>query len=104
MSNYHKGRMCIGIRPDFIDTGDGQEFARTLTLRGASGDATALEMVKRWNHFEDHRMNAERYATLRVGEPGERVTFDNRVEHRALMEAYMAGAASYSSSGSSHGG
>jgi len=31
------------------------------------------------------------------------VTFDNRVEHRALMEAYMAGAASYSSSGSSHG-
>jgi hypothetical protein len=58
MSNYHKGRMCIGIRPDFIDTGDGQEFARTLTLRGASGDATALEMVKRWNHFEDHRMNA----------------------------------------------
>lgn len=103
MSNYHKGRMCIGIRPDFIDTADGQEFARTLTLRGASGDATALEMVRRWNHFEDHRMNAKRYADMRVGEPGERI-MDNAVEHRALMEAYMAGAASVSGSSSLHGG
>ncbi len=94
MSDYYKGRLVMGIRPDFIDTADGQEFARTLALRGASGDATALEMVKRWNHFEDRRINAKRYADLRVGEPGERATFDNRVQHTALMEAYMAGAAS----------
>ena len=93
MNNYHKGRMAIGIRPDFIDTADGQEFARVLGLKGASGDATALEMVMRWNLFEDQRMSAKRYADLRVGEPGERITLDNRYEHAALMEAFMAGAA-----------